>query len=192
MLSMILLSFAMLSAAWAYASMIKSGELTVAHFPMKYRIILLGYILLTLFILYAGGLIMCGVYVGIGMIGFGLGYCLTKKDSYIQSDDGLHHSPSDEFKIDGIDLRIPIAVKLGVDVNTASTVYSVDKSEEEKAEDTVPKVIKPASIQSDNAAMPDSVTVDNNADKSDEISEKASDADESSASGNDNIVDKED
>lgn len=80
MLSVFLLCIAMFSAAWAYTSMMKSGEFTMGGMPVKYKIILIIYIIVAFFILWSGGPIVFIIYAAIAGIGSACGWFFTKNN----------------------------------------------------------------------------------------------------------------
>jgi len=80
MLSVFLLCIAMFSAAWAYTSMMKSGEFTMGGMPVKYKIILIIYIIVAFFILLSGGPIVFIIYAAIAGIGSACGWFFTKNN----------------------------------------------------------------------------------------------------------------
>ena len=87
MLSIILLCAAMMAASWAYASMWKSGEIEPGRMSTKYKIILVLYLAVALFIIYAGGLIIFLIYALFAAIGAAIGWMTTKEGSYKDYDD---------------------------------------------------------------------------------------------------------
>ena len=123
MLSMILLSFAMLSAAWAYARMFKSGELSADNFPLKYKVILILYVALALFVLYAAGIIFFAIYMGIALLGFGIGWSVTKEGSYVS--DSVSETEDDGT----IKLRMPLSATMSV-INHSIDDYTYANNEE--------------------------------------------------------------
>lgn len=88
MLSVLLLCLAMFSAAWAYASMMRSGEFGFGDMPVKYRVFLIMYALVALFTLWGGGPVIFLAYVAIACVGAACGWFLTKEGT-VKRDGGL-------------------------------------------------------------------------------------------------------
>lgn len=110
MLSVFLLCIAMFSAAWAYTSMMKSGEFTMGDMPVKYKIILIVYIIVAFFILWAGGPIVFIIYAAIAGIGSACGWFFTKNNE----DDNTGKQ----------ELRIPVRLQVINNTNASITDYT--------------------------------------------------------------------
>lgn len=110
MLSVFLLCIAMFSAAWAYTSMMKSGEFTMGGMPVKYKIILIVYIIVAFFILWAGGPIVFIIYAAIAGIGSACGWFFTKNNE----DDNTGKQ----------ELRIPVRLQVINNANASITDYT--------------------------------------------------------------------
>lgn len=110
MLSVFLLCIAMFSAAWAYTSMMKSGEFTMGGMPVKYKIILIIYIIVAFFILWAGGPIVFIIYAAIAGIGSACGWFFTKNNK----DDNTGKPV----------LRIPVRLQVIDNANASITDYT--------------------------------------------------------------------
>lgn len=110
MLSVFLLCIAMFSAAWAYTSMMKSGEFTMGGMPVKYKIILIVYIIVAFFILWAGGPIVFIIYAAIAGIGSACGWFFTKNN-----EDDNTGKP---------ELRIPVRLQVIDNANASITDYT--------------------------------------------------------------------
>lgn len=110
MLSVFLLCIAMFSAAWAYTSMMKSGEFTMGGMPVKYKIILIIYIIVAFFILWAGGPIVFIIYAAIAGIGSACGWFFTKNNE----DDNTGKQ----------ELRIPVRLQVINNANASITDYT--------------------------------------------------------------------
>ena len=110
MLSVFLLCIAMFSAAWAYTSMMKSGEFTMGGMPVKYKIILIVYIIVAFFILWAGGPIVFIIYAAIAGIGSACGWFFTKNNE----DDNTGKQG----------LRIPVRLQVINNANANITDYT--------------------------------------------------------------------
>lgn len=110
MLSVFLLCIAMFSAAWAYTSMMKSGEFTMGGMPVKYKIILIIYIIVAFFILWSGGPIVFIIYAAIAGIGSACGWFFTKNNE----DDNTGKQ----------ELRIPVRLQVIDNANASITDYT--------------------------------------------------------------------
>lgn len=110
MLSVFLLCIAMFSAAWAYTSMMKSGEFTMGGMPVKYKIILIIYIIVAFFILWSGGPIVFIIYAAIAGIGSACGWFFTKNNE----DDNTGKQ----------ELRIPVRLQVINNANASITDYT--------------------------------------------------------------------
>lgn len=110
MLSVFLLCIAMFSAAWAYTSMMKSGEFTMGGMPVKYKIILIVYIIVAFFILWSGGPIVFIIYAAIAGIGSACGWFFTKNNE----DDNTGKQ----------ELRIPVRLQVIDNANASITDYT--------------------------------------------------------------------
>lgn len=111
MLSVFLLCIAMFSAAWAYTSMMKSGEFTMGGgMPVKYKIILIIYIIVAFFILWSGGPIVFIIYAAIAGIGSACGWFFTKNN-----EDDNTGKP---------ELRIPVRLQVINNANASITDYT--------------------------------------------------------------------
>lgn len=99
MLSMVLLCAAMMAASWAYASMWKSGEIGSGRMSTKYKIILVLYLAVALFIIYAGGLIVFLIYALFAAIGAAIGWMTTKEGSYKDADDIMDYDDKPLFRV---------------------------------------------------------------------------------------------
>lgn len=110
MLSVFLLCIAMFSAAWAYTSMMKSGEFTMGGMPVKYKIILIVYIIVAFFILWSGGPIVFIIYAAIAGIGSACGWFFTKNN-----EDDNTGKP---------ELRIPVRLQVINNANASITDYT--------------------------------------------------------------------
>lgn len=100
----------MFSAAWAYTSMMKSGEFTMGGMPVKYKIILIVYIIVAFFILWAGGPIVFIIYAAIAGIGSACGWFFTKNNE----DDNTGKQ----------ELRIPVRLQVINNANANITDYT--------------------------------------------------------------------
>lgn len=99
MLSMVLLCAAMMAASWAYASMWKSGEIGSGRMSTKYKIILVLYLAVALFIIYAGGLIVFLIYALFAAVGAAIGWMTTKEGSYENPDDIMDYDDKTLFRV---------------------------------------------------------------------------------------------
>lgn len=106
MLSVLILCLAMFSAAWAYSSLMRSGEFGFGDMPVKYRVFLALYALVALFILWAGGPIVFLVYLAIAVAGAACGWLFTKEGTARRDGHG------------GGNLRIPVRMQVITDGNT--------------------------------------------------------------------------
>lgn len=98
MLSIVLLCAAMMAASWAYASMWKSGEIGPGRMSTKYKIILVLYFAVALFIVYAGGLIVFLIYALFAAGGAAIGWMTTKEGSY-EDPDGIIDDDKPLFRV---------------------------------------------------------------------------------------------
>ena len=99
MLSMMLLCAAMMAASWAYASMWKSGEIGSDRMSTKYKIILVLYLAVALFIIYAGGLIVFLIYALFAAVGAAIGWMTTKEGSYKDADGIMNDDDKSLFRV---------------------------------------------------------------------------------------------
>lgn len=99
MLSMVLLCAAMMAASWAYASMWKSGEIGYGRMSTKYKIILILYLAVALFIIYSGGLIVFLIYALFAAVGAAIGWMTTKEGSYENPDDIMDYDDKALFRV---------------------------------------------------------------------------------------------
>ena len=99
MLSMMLLCAAMMAASWAYASMWKSGEIGPGRMSTKYKIILVLYLAVALFIIYAGGLIIFLIYALFAAVGAAIGWMTTKEGSYEDTDGIMNDDGKSLFRV---------------------------------------------------------------------------------------------
>ena len=116
MLSIVLLCAAMMAASWAYASMWKSGEIGPGRMSTKYKIILVLYFAVALFIIYAGGLIVFLIYALFAAGGAAIGWMTTKEGSY--------ENPDDIMDYDKPLFRVPVRLQ-----SQASASYTIENYE---------------------------------------------------------------
>lgn len=96
---MMLLCAAMMAASWAYASMWKSGEIGPGRMSTKYKIILVLYLAVALFIIYAGGLIIFLIYALFAAVGAAIGWMTTKEGSYEDTDGIMNDDGKSLFRV---------------------------------------------------------------------------------------------
>lgn len=122
MLSIVLLCAAMMAASWAYASMWKSGEIGPGRMSTKYKIILVLYFAVALFIVYAGGLIVFLIYALFAAGGVAIGWMTTKEGSY-EYPDGIIDDDKPLF-------RVPVRLQSQASASDAIENYELKSADE--------------------------------------------------------------
>lgn len=123
MLSMMLLCAAMMAASWAYASMWKSGEIGPGRMSTKYKIILVLYLAVALFIIYAGGLIVFLIYALFAAVGAAIGWMTTKEGSYEDTDGIMNDDGKSLF-------RVPVRLQSQVSASDTIENYELKSADE--------------------------------------------------------------
>lgn len=112
----------MMAASWAYASMWKSGEIGPGRMSTKYKIILVLYFAVALFIVYAGGLIVFLIYALFAAGGVAIGWMTTKEGSY-EYPDGIIDDDKPLF-------RVPVRLQSQASASDAIENYELKSADE--------------------------------------------------------------
>lgn len=179
MLSMMLLCAAMMAASWAYASMWKSGEIGPGRMSTKYKIILVLYLAVALFIIYAGGLIVFLIYALFAAVGAAIGWMTTKEGSYEDTDGIMNDDDKSSF-------RVP--VRLQSQASASDTIENYElKSADEHNGNTDSYVIVDNDVKSEQEDEPETSPDDKQDELIDDNSKPVNDdTDSQNAESNEN------